>query len=65
MVWVDGRYSWPLILAIVYVTFVIVATDTLWRVVVAPLWQVAACGIAAMAAGVALIVLFAARLDKR
>ena len=66
MIWIDGRFSWPLVLTIVYATLVIIVTDTVWRLVVRRRYR-RDCrqrpgrdGL-----GVAVIVFFAARINKR
>ena len=34
--WVDGRLSWPLVIAVVFVTASLLAVDFVWRMVVVP-----------------------------
>ena len=34
--WVDGRFAWPLVIAVAYVTLSVVGFDFAWRLVVLP-----------------------------
>ena len=34
--WVDGRFAWPFVAAVAYVTFCILGFDFAWRLVVLP-----------------------------
>ena len=55
MIWINGRFSWPLVLAIAYVTLVIIAIDMTWRLVQAPIAIVAGTGLAVLVIGAAAI----------
>ena len=37
LIWVDGRLAWPLVIAIVYVTFCVLGFDFAWRLIVLPI----------------------------
>lgn len=64
MFWIDGRFSWPLIIAIAYATVAIVATDIAWRLIQAPSAWIAGAGLAAVLAGTAIIFLLGSRLSR-
>ena len=65
MFWIDGRFSWPLIIMAAYSTIVIAATDTAWRLIQAPIAVIAGGGLAAILIGNALIALLGARGARR
>ena len=61
MIWTEGRLSWPLVLAVVWATLVIVATDIVWRSVLASIVLVAGSGAAILAIGAAAILVVGGR----
>ena len=65
MIWIDGRFSWPLVLAIVWATLAIVATDIVWRSVQASIVLIAGGGVGGLAVGAAIILVVGACLKKR
>lgn len=34
--WIEGRFSWPFVAAIVFLSLVLVVADFIWRVLVVP-----------------------------
>ena len=65
MIWINGRLSWPLVLAIVYATLVTILTDAVWRLVQAPIELIAGSGLALLVAGLTIIVALDMRSKKR
>lgn len=49
--WIEGRFSWPFVAAIVFLSLVLVVADFIWRVLVVPAETlVALAGVACVAA---------------
>jgi hypothetical protein len=56
LVWVNGRFGWPLIMALVFLTISMVAADFVWRLLVIPFEKLAAYAIAIDALAAALVI---------
>lgn len=55
--WIEGRFSWPFVAAIVFLSLVLVVADFIWRVLVVPAETlVALAGVACVAAVLLLVV---------
>ena len=65
MVWIEGRLSWPPVLALVYATIVTIVTDTVWRLVQAPIALVIGGGLAMLVIGMAAIPLLGRQMKSR
>ena len=37
LIWIDGRLSWPLVIAVVFPSLSLIVVDFVWRVVVLPI----------------------------
>ena len=61
MLFKNGRISWPIFLAIVYSTLVIVGTDLAWRLFAGPVAIFGICGAVAAVMGNAAIFIFGRR----
>lgn len=61
MFWIDGRIAWPVVLAALFSTVIILATDFAWRTVQAPLSLVGGAGVLLLLAGNAAIFILGAR----
>ncbi len=61
MFWIDGRFAWPAVLAVLFSTLTVVAIDFAWRTVQAPVSLVAVAGGAIFLAGNVAIFILGAR----
>jgi hypothetical protein len=61
MFWIDGRISWPVVLAVVFSTVTILATDFAWRTIQAPLPVIVGVAALLLLAGNAAIFIRGAR----
>ena len=61
MFWIDGRIAWPVVLAALFSTVIILATDFAWRTVQAPVLLIGVAAIALLLAGNAAIFILGAR----
>jgi hypothetical protein len=65
--WVDGRLSWPFVVAVVFVTTSALAADFVWRLVVIPFTNLVIYAAAAdlVVAALLILVWMAARRKNR
>ncbi|HEX4273493.1 MAG TPA: hypothetical protein VHZ32_19030 [Rhizomicrobium sp.] len=61
MIWQNGRFGWPLVLAVLFSTAAILGLDFAWRMVQAPVSVIAVAGAAMLVAGNTAILLIGAR----
>jgi hypothetical protein len=62
MFWRNGRFGWPMVLAMLFSTAAILGIDFAWRTVQAPLSVIAMTGVIVMLAGNAAIAVTGARM---
>ncbi len=48
--WIEGRFSWPFVAAIVFLSLVLVVADFVWRVLVVPAETLVALAVVACVA---------------
>jgi|KBSMisStaDraftv2_1062788.scaffolds.fasta_scaffold6276148_1 ABC-type Fe3+-siderophore transport system permease subunit len=54
--WIEGRFSWPFVAAIVFLSLVLVVADFIWRVLVVPAETLVALAVVACVAAALLFV---------
>lgn len=51
MLWIDGRFAWPVVVAVVFSTVALLAVDFAWRTVQVPVSLLAIAGAGILLAG--------------
>ena len=57
LLWVDGRFGWPFVIAVAFVTLSVIGFDFAWRLVVIPFDRLVIYAAAAVSGVAALLIL--------